>query len=70
VIRYRFDLESGDEFLQDEIGVEADDLTQASEQAAIVVEQMRSSGELSGVPDRWEIVIRGENGVALKRIPV
>jgi hypothetical protein len=69
-MRYRFDLESRDELIRDEIGVEAADLDQACKQAALVVEEMRASGELSGVPDHWELVIRGEDGVALKRIPV
>jgi hypothetical protein len=68
--RYRFDLESIDELIRDETGVDAADLNQASKLAHDVVEEMRASGELTGVVGHWELVIRDEDGVALERIPV
>ncbi|GLS45780.1 DUF6894 family protein [Methylobacterium brachythecii] len=69
-MRYRFDLESSDELIRDETGVEAVDLDHASMQALAAVEEMRDSGELAGVSGLWELVIRDEDDVVLKRIPV
>ena len=66
--RFRFDLENGDIVIRDEIGVEADDISQAVEQALAGIDEMRASGELVTPDDLWTLVIRDEDGAELKRI--
>lgn len=68
--RYRFDLENSHVEIRDEAGVEADSLDQAVEQAVAGIEEMRASGEMPESDGNWELVIRGEDGAELKRIPV
>lgn len=68
--RFRFDLESSHIAIRDEAGVEAESLDQAIEQAEAGIEEMRASGEMPPSSETWELVIRDEDGVELKRLPV
>lgn len=66
--RYYFDLESGQDAIQDEQGVMADGLESAIAQALLGLAEMRGSGELPESTADWELVIRDNAGSELKRI--
>lgn len=68
--RFYFDLTNGQKFIRDDEGVEADDIDQATKEAQVVLNEMRGSQELSSIGDGWRLIIRDENGRALRTMPL
>ncbi|MGU3539138.1 DUF6894 family protein [Methylobacterium sp. A54F] len=68
--RFYFDVVSGGNVIRDPDGVLAADLDEATHQAQAVLREMRAAGELTGVLGPWELVIRGEDGILVRRIAI
>ena len=69
-MHFHFDLTDGQTTMPDARGAEAADLAEAIAQAALVIEELRRSGELVHVEGVWALVIRDADGRDLHRIPV
>ncbi|WP_292496955.1 hypothetical protein [Methylobacterium sp.] len=70
LMHFHFDLTDGRNTMSDAEGVDAADLSEAIEQAGIVIEELRSGGELMDVDGAWELVIKDSGGNELHRIPI
>lgn len=70
LMRFYFDLTNGQTTMRDDEGAEADDLAEATDQAQIVIEELRTAGALMDVEDDWQLVIRTDDGTELRRIPI
>ena len=68
--RFYFDLTNGLETIRDHQGVEARDLDQAIEEARVVINEMRDSGELSEDEEGWILIIKDAEGDTLMTLPV
>ena len=68
--RYYFDLMKGSTTIRDDEGVVACDIFEAIEEAAIVVEETHVSREMSEFAEGWNLIIRDEEGVELKKLPI
>lgn len=69
-MRFHFDLTDGRTTMPDADGAEAASLSDALDQAAAVIGEMRRAGELTDVEDNWHLVIRSADGGEMARIPV
>ncbi|MCJ2035800.1 DUF6894 family protein [Methylobacterium sp. J-068] len=69
-MRFHFDLTDGRTTMSDAEGAEAADLPEAIEQAVIVIEELRSGGELMDVDGLWELVIKDAGGNELHRLSI
>ena len=67
--RFHFDLENGDEVIEDREGIGASDLEEAATQARTVIAEMRDNDELVE-PGTWTLAIREAGGAVLKRLTV
>ncbi|MET3693775.1 DUF6894 family protein [Methylobacterium goesingense] len=70
LMHFHFDLTDGRNTMSDAEGVDSADLSEAIEQAGIVIEELRSGGELMDVDGAWELVIKDSGGNELHRIPI
>lgn len=68
--RFYFDLTNGPDTLRDDEGVEASSFDEAAGQAQAALEDMRSSEEVPAPGERWQMIIRDENGMTLKLVPL
>ena len=67
--RFHFDLENGDEVIEDHEGIGASSLEEAATQARTVISEMRDNNELAE-PGMWTLAIREAGGAVLKRLSV
>ena len=67
--RFHFDLEAGDEVIEDREGVEAAGSEEAMAQARAVIAEMRDADELLA-PGAWTLVVRDAEGAILDRLRV
>lgn len=67
--RFYFDLTIGTFTIRDDKGAEANDIDHATEDAQIVLDEMRDSEETSALKNDWHMSIRGEAGTTLKTLP-
>lgn len=68
--RFHFDLENGREAIRDEEGVMAINLASALEQATAGVDELRAAGEFADIADGWFLVVRDDEGVVRKCLPL
>lgn len=68
--RFHFDLENGREAIRDEQGVQAADLASALEQAAAGIDELRAAGEFEDIARGWFLVVRDDEGVVQKCVPL
>lgn len=69
-MRFHFDLTDGRITMPDPEGADAADLAEAIEQAAIVIEELRGTGELQDVDSPWDLVIKDSRGQELHRLQI
>ncbi|MGU3360353.1 DUF6894 family protein [Methylobacterium sp. M6A4_1b] len=65
-----FDLTDGQSFLRDDLGIEVEDIDKAVEQALIVIDEMHADGSLTETAAAWDLNIRNQKGIVLKKIKV
>lgn len=68
--RFHFDLTNGSSTLRDEEGVFAKDLSHATKEALIVLEELRASDVLLPEDKGWKLVIRDAEGAVLRTFTV
>ena len=68
--RFYFDLTNGLQTIRDDEGVLAHDLEHAIDEARVVIEEMRDSGELSEDEEGWVLVIKDAAREPLMSLPV
>ena len=68
--RLYFDLTNGQDFIQDTEGVEAEFLGEALEEAQSALTEMRHSGAAGTPADGWQLIVRDENGMTLRSMPL
>lgn len=68
--RLYFDLTNGQHLIQDTEGVEAEALGDALEEAQSALNEMRCGGEGDTPADGWQLIVRDENGVTLRSMPL
>ncbi|WP_336487767.1 DUF6894 family protein [Methylobacterium nigriterrae] len=66
--RYHFRLVCADATIEDPIGVEADSLEVAQEEALAALEEICANGELTEEAGRWHLEIRSASGALLRSI--
>ena len=69
-MRFHFDLTDGRITMSDPYGAEAADLSEAIEQAALVIEEVRRNGELMDVDGPWDLLIKDSRGHELHRLQI
>ncbi|MCI9880227.1 MULTISPECIES: DUF6894 family protein [Methylobacterium] len=65
-----FDLTDGQSLLRDDLGIEVEDVDTAVEQALIVIDEMHADGSLTEAGADWDLNIRNQSGIILKKIKV
>src|SRR5689334_7278128 len=68
--RFFFDLECGDEVIQDDDGVEATDLDQALAEARSAITEMADEVTEDGSGQPWVLIVRDDTGALVMRLPI
>ena len=68
--RFYFDLQDGEETIQDDEGVEAESLEQALAEARSVIGEMAEELGATDLGSPWTRVVRDETGLAVAHVPV
>ncbi len=69
-IRFYFDVENGKETIRDEQGVEAEDASEALEEARSVIDEMADGLAISDRDSPWTLVVRDSTGAMVGRLPI
>jgi hypothetical protein len=68
--RFYFDVNSGQETIRDNEGIEADDLEQALSNARSVLSEMADDLAAADISSPWTLVVRDETGLSVAHIPI
>lgn len=68
--RFYFDVENGRERIRDEVGVEAESLEEALDEARSVIGEMADSVGTGASGGSWTLVVRDATGAVVGRLPI